>query len=961
MADWHADFNPLIPRTFDLERLHNIFLSTVWTFCAQFSPDDEFIAVGCNRGVQILRTDTGQLVHDLKHDSLRDDLCDSVKAIRFFANGKTLAAGGDDGKITLWDISSSRVLHTFVDTGAPVSCIDISKDSSLLIAGSEDHIVRVWDCQSKERGAEIRLRSCVNSLSVSQDQKIVAVGTADGVTLLDFPGCALIRDIGGDDAHDDLVRSLAFSPADRRLATSSLDKTVKIWDISPTGQANCLRTFEGHENIVTSVCWSSNGRWIISGSKDQSVRVWDAESGSAYAVIRGHSNSVLSITSATEKCLFVTTGADLGRFCIWSYSLRDTTQITSTREPADNQPWRSEGSLLRPGYGLPIHFLPPAKKRFPVLMGNEDNDWTASTLHVREVCMLKMLDELTDKPEWWRKAQDPEIAAKWKREAMAMDWASYRRHGDFTSAMADACIIELQRKADLYEKTGLIPVYDYSACAIKSDTVAEALYDKLRLAVLSLESVPEDQKDWHPGSQGKVLDLVHPSLWPLVYGRTRIITTGSIDVHNCLNSCGQGKVISKLTPADLIIKENWPRCGGVDDSFPSLSLNFQWLPCDVAIDRDGHAMIGSYINSLHPSNHLGLYKLIGEFIQQSLPAWDTIYRWPKEFPFQRLQTESVGPHCTTPGICGSGDGHLWCECVPTNRPLNEGEPGRGDDEADDEHYEESPRGQLDKEWFDNTHPLLPPDAKTEGAPNMRADGYFRLGPEDIKSSGYFKGTSRIQVIVKLANIHLTPENPSYDGGSWHIEGQLNEHICATALFYYDIVNITDSRLAFRTKSNREELASSLGYKQNDYKSISRTFAIYAEPGQDSTIQDVGSVLTRQGRALFFPNLYQHRVQPFSLADPSKPGHRKILALFLVDPAIPVISTANVPPQQPHWKTNSNLGTTPESDEATIRRGEDVMDLAEAKRIRDELIKERSALQTATTQKCEEATFNFCEH
>jgi hypothetical protein len=30
----------------------------------------------------------------------------------------------------------------------------------------------------------------------------------------------------------------------------------------------------------------------------------------------------------------------------------------------------------------------------------------------------------------------------------------------------------------------------------------------------------------------------------------------------------------------------------------------------------------------------------------------------------------------------------------------------------------------------------------------------------------------LQIIVKLANIHLTPENPSYEGGSWHVEGQL---------------------------------------------------------------------------------------------------------------------------------------------------------------------------------------------
>jgi hypothetical protein len=30
----------------------------------------------------------------------------------------------------------------------------------------------------------------------------------------------------------------------------------------------------------------------------------------------------------------------------------------------------------------------------------------------------------------------------------------------------------------------------------------------------------------------------------------------------------------------------------------------------------------------------------------------------------------------------------------------------------------------------------------------------------------------LQVIVKLANIELTPDKPNYDGGSWHVEGHM---------------------------------------------------------------------------------------------------------------------------------------------------------------------------------------------
>jgi len=64
--------------------------------------------------------------------------------------------------------------------------------------------------------------------------------------------------------------------------------------------------------------------------------------------------------------------------------------------------------------------------------------------------------------------------------------------------------------------------------------------------------------------------------------------------------------------------------------------------------------------------------------------------------------------------------------------------------------------------------------------------------------------------------------------------------------------------------------------------------------------NLGSVLTCPGRLLTFPNVLQHQVQPFSLEDRTRPGHRKILAMFLVDPHVSVLSTANVPPQRKDW-------------------------------------------------------------
>lgn len=536
--------------------------------------------------------------------------------------------------------------------------------------------------------------------------------------------------------------------------------------------------------------------------------------------------------------------------------------------------------------------------------------------------------------------------------------------------MVFKCIQELRQKAALYEETGIVPVFDYSMAVLKSDKlITESLRQELIAAVKPLEDVPDHLKDWHPGSDNKVLDLVHPSICPLVYGKTHVLTDRRVGLEDCLNTCGAGEKLPSptqtLSPRTL---KTW-----YEQDALFLSTRFQWLPTDVTIDEDGKAKIDSYINNVHPVEQRALYPVIEQFIQKSLPAWDVVYKWNDDFDFQRLKTDRAGPHCGTPDVCKE----LY-ECRPHNRPLNDDEAPRDEDEAWEDNYDVSERGVRDWDWFNATHPADLPDIVLESSDNKpKAEEskeeeddkkstptpFVDIKADDVLSSGFFDGASRIQVIVKLANIHLTPEQPDYPGGSWHVEGQMNEHICATALYYYSSDNITESRLAFRTKANVEDMVTELAYEQNDNASIDRTFAISSD---GDTLQDIGSILTRQDRAIFFPNVFMHQVQPFRLEDPTRPGHRKILALFLVDPAIPIISTANAPPQQKDWWPGDavirNSGRLPgELAKMVVDNIDFLIDEAEAKRIRKDLMEERSVLQRDGVSSIKNIYWNFCEH
>jgi hypothetical protein len=123
------------------------------------------------------------------------------------------------------------------------------------------------------------------------------------------------------------------------------------------------------------------------------------------------------------------------------------------------------------------------------------------------------------------------------------------------------------------------------------------------------------------------------------------------------------------------------------------------------------------------------------------------------------------------------------------------------------------------------------------------------------------------------------------------------------------------------------------------------------------VQDVGDVVTKAHRCVAFPNLYQHQVQPFHLEDPTKPGHRKILVFFLVDPTKRVPSTTDVAPQQREWVAEAMHGAGPNSAFTRLpaelltmisEENDGTMTRLEAEKYREELMAERTVFVEANT-------------
>lgn len=323
----------------------------------------------------------------------------------------------------------------------------------------------------------------------------------------------------------------------------------------------------------------------------------------------------------------------------------------------------------------------------------------------------------------------------------------------------------MRDKARCFQIDGIVPTLDLDAAVVKSDTaISFDLKETLRAAAAPLEDVPDRLKDWHPGSDDKVLNLVHPSLFPLIYGRSRILPSGRVELANCVNYIGKGEIAT--TPKDTEVEASAFRhiAHYLDrDKDPRFwSKAFQWLPCDVELA--GHDVkITSYINNLHPNLHPKLYSVIEKFISKAIPLWD----------------------CTLSSTRASREARIVHEQTDYDFPQGVHPPEALGDDWD-----------AREDWTKINRALKRPEPRD-------FEPYQRLVDDEVNLRKQY-GEQGLQVIVKLANIELTPEKPTYEGGSWHVEGKLNEQICATALYYYDSENVGDSSLAFRHRTYDEE-------------------------------------------------------------------------------------------------------------------------------------------------------------
>ncbi|KAG9449168.1 hypothetical protein H6P81_009133 [Aristolochia fimbriata] len=265
----------------DFVCIHLLSISRERITTTAFNQLGNWLTFGCAKLGQLLVWEWRSESYILKQQGHYFD----VNCLAYSPDSQLLATGADDNKVKVWTASSGFCFVTFSEHTNAVTALHFMAGNHCLLSASLDGTVRAWDLFRYRNFRTFTTPSSRQFVSLASDPsgEVICAGTLDSFEIFvwSMKTGRLLDVLSG---HEGPVHGIVFSPTNAILASSSWDKTIRLWDVFEGKGA--VETFP-HTHDVLTVVYRPDGKQLACSTLDGQIHFWDPIDGLLMCTIEG--------------------------------------------------------------------------------------------------------------------------------------------------------------------------------------------------------------------------------------------------------------------------------------------------------------------------------------------------------------------------------------------------------------------------------------------------------------------------------------------------------------------------------------------------------------------------------------------------------------------------------------------------------------------------------------------------
>ncbi|KAF8761063.1 WD domain, G-beta repeat [Rhizoctonia solani] len=230
-----------------------------------------------------------------------------------------------DGLIKIWSSYNGNLIRTLEGHQEGLSDVAWSGDSRYVASASDDKTVRIFTLETRHPECFRGHTNYVFCVNYNPSSNLIVSGSYDeSVKLWDVSRGRCMKTLS---AHSDPVMAAGFNRDGTMIVSCSIDGLIRIWD---TASGQCLKTLVDEANPVAGhVKFSPNGKFILCCTQDSTIRLWNYHNARCLKTYTGHRNEKYSINACFRYGYpsQLDNGSEDGKVYIWDLQTREIVQV----------------------------------------------------------------------------------------------------------------------------------------------------------------------------------------------------------------------------------------------------------------------------------------------------------------------------------------------------------------------------------------------------------------------------------------------------------------------------------------------------------------------------------------------------------------------------------------------------------------------------------------------------------